>query len=451
MNILIVDDDIGIRKSIIFALNGDGYSFSEAGSIQDAEAQLNLSLSGQKEFDLLILDVHLSDGSGVDLFKKLKVKSNFEIPTLCISGAATAKEAAEAIKYGVFDYIEKPFSADRLKSTIFRLNQFLKIQEQAKSNFNLRKVDLIGESDFIKKLKYDLPSFSQKDFKVLITGETGTGKEVIANAISELSPRSSKPFVTFNAAAIPDSLFESEFFGFKKGSFTGALRDHTGKAGLAHNGTLFMDEIGDLSIQSQIKLLRFLETGEIQKLGGQSNEKVDVRIIAATSKNLELEIKENRFRADLFYRLNVIHIHIPPLRLRTKDIVPLLLYFMEQFRLKYELNVKQIDSEALDFILSYNWPGNVRELRNFAEKISIINHEIIRKIHISNMLSQINIDPQKNKFEVMTFKEFKKKSEAEYLQFILNKTNGNISEASRILELDRSSLHQKIKSFNFSI
>jgi len=455
MKILIADDDKRIREAIRFSLLDSKDEVDEVGTI----AELN-SLIQKNNYDLLILDIHFPDGSGIEFYKKMKVEYKIDIPTLCISGAATASEAAAAVKYGVFDYLEKPISIERLKTTIYRLQQHqLWVQSTYESVMNNSDLSnfIIGESPFIKKLRKDILNYATKDFKVLITGETGTGKEVVAKSLWGNSKRNKKPLVSINAAAIPESLFESELFGHKKGSFTGALTDKLGKVSLAHQGTLFIDELGDLSLHSQVKLLRFLESGEIQKVGSLEEEKVDVKVIAATSKDLLKEMNEGRFRSDLFYRLNLIQIHLLPLRDRKEDVIPLIYHFMKQCCLKYELNFKQIDDEGIDYLLNYQWPGNIRELKNCAEKMAILDGTMIRKNDISSihpmLQSTLNqtfnshsasVDSSFN-FDGLTYKEFRARSDFHFLNSILKKTEGNISEAARLLNLDRSTLHQKIK------
>lgn len=448
MKILVADDEKGIRKSILFALSDEGHSFQEAESIAEMEDLLK-----HQNFDLFLLDIHFPDGSGVELFEKLRGQE-WNTPTVFISGAASASEAVKAVRLGAFDYIEKPLSVDRLRTTIFRLSNHLQLQARVEALTHQPEVNLRGASTFIKKFNREVKQIAHRDFKVLITGETGTGKELIAQAIWQNSQRSQKPLITFNAAAVPDSLFESEFFGFRKGSFTGATRDQIGKAMLAHQGTLFLDEIGDLSLAAQVKILRFLDSGELQRVGSPALERSDCRILAATSKNLEAEVQAGRFRSDLYFRLNVVHVKVPPLRDRRADILPIFLEFMQNFVDKYELKAKKISPEAVHCLESYRWPGNVRELRNLAEKLAILGGNQIQVKDIeplfqqeASFISAPSVAIGSEHRELLPLREFKMNTEAEYLRWVLQQTHGNVSEASRVLRLDRSSLHQKIKTY----
>jgi two-component system nitrogen regulation response regulator NtrX len=366
-----------------------------------------------------------------------------------LSGAATASEAAEAVKFGVYDYIEKPLSADRLRLTIQRCLEDLRLKESlyaitVQSN---KKSDILGDSPATQKIRYMVDQYAKKDIKVLLTGETGVGKEVVAHSIWKKSDRSDRPFIIVNCAAIPENLIESELFGHKKGAFTGAINDQIGKVEMAHRGTLFLDEVGDLSFSAQTKLLRFLETGEIQKLGTSTSKTCDVRLICATSRDLEMEIEKKHFRLDLFYRLNVVRIAIPPLRERHEDIPTLFSYFVQSFCQKFGEEEKLIEPDVFDALKDYPWTGNIRELRNVAERVVVIADKRIKKEHLTQILgnhrSSFHSKPSELS-ELLSLKEYKNKSEKEYISSVLKKANGSITRAAQWLKIDRTYLYQKM-------
>jgi two-component system nitrogen regulation response regulator NtrX len=443
LKVFIADDDSSIRSSLKFCMGTDEYVFREASSIEDAWKELV-----REPADILLLDMHFPDGSGVDLYRRL-IGIGLEIPTIIISGAATATEAAESIKLGVYDYLEKPIDRTRLVITIQRClehSQFRRILKGETKRYG--STDFIGRSSAAQQIRAQINQFAARDVKILITGETGTGKEVAASSIWRNSARASRPMVVVNSAAVPESLIESELFGHKRGSFTGAVGDQEGKLELAHRGTLFLDEVGDLSLSAQTKLLRFLETGEIQKVGSNHVTKVDVRLIAATSRELESEVTHGRFRSDLYYRLNVIRIHLPPLRDRKEDIGELFSYFVAEFAKKFETGAKRIDSSAIDLLQSLPWSGNVRELRNAAERATLqsalsINSDLMRKC--LGLPIETNHPPVNRK--LMTLREYKESTEIDYIQSVLRSTDGSITRAAEVLDIDRSYLHSKINKF----
>lgn len=443
INILLAEDDVNIRDAIKLSFAGENFNFTETSTI--AETQKFLS---DENIDLILLDIHLEDGSSVDFLKSNDIE-NLSIPVIVFSGAANAKEAADAIKYGAYDFLEKPISADKLQVTINRAIEHFKFRNIAKSfsnNSNLQN-SIIGNSDEIIEIKKTISEFAIKDVKVLITGETGTGKEVIAHEIWKQSSRNKKPFIIVNCAAIPENLIESELFGHKKGAFTGAISDQIGKIELATNGTLFLDEIGELSIAAQTKLLRFLETGEVQKLGSSIINKHDVRIIAATSRNIGEEMTNGHFRSDLYYRLNVLNIKIPALRERKEDIPLLFNYFISQFSQKFNRSIPKISREAYEYLATYEWPGNIRELRNIAEKSLVLSKNNISQTIIEKIIPKQNEAKQSQIFSpdnIKPLREARAEFEKDYIQKVLQMNKGSITNTAKVLKVDRTYLHQKL-------
>ena len=446
--ILVADDDRAIRQSIRLILTDQPYQITECGELDQVYNQI---LNTQP--DLILLDVHFKDQTSVDLMRTL-AKENHQIPVIILSGAATATEAADLIKLGAYDYIEKPLSAERLRLTIERglENSKLRHKLQGINVAGRWGTQVTGRSAEAEKLRRQIEQFGPKDVRILITGETGTGKEVVAQNLWRASGRSDHPLLVVNSAAIPESLLESELFGHKKGSFTGAIADQVGKIEMADRGTLFLDEIGDLSTSAQTKLLRFLETGEIQKVGSNHSKTVDVRLIAATSRDLEKDMDKGSFRADLYYRLNVVRLTLAPLRERKEDIIPLFNEFITQFCQKFKEVPKTLSPDAADALESHSWPGNVRELRNVAERVVLSSEQRIVKEHIVAVLG-----PQSERRgalrvqsaeEVLPLKEFKRRMERQYIQSVLALTEGSITKAAQLLKIDRTYLHQKLAQLN---
>jgi two-component system nitrogen regulation response regulator NtrX len=443
MKIIISDDDHSIRKSIALTLIGEPYQLIESGDLSDTYDKLLTERP-----DLLLLDVHFKTGTSLSLLKKM-AEEHLRIPVIVLSGAASAGEAAEAIKYGVFDYLEKPISSERLRLTIQRCLENARLKESLHSITvqSNRKSEILGDSNSTQKIRYMVDQYARKDIKVLLTGETGTGKEVIAHSIWQKSDRADRPFIIVNCAAIPENLIESELFGHKKGAFTGAIHDQIGKIEMAHRGTLFLDEVGDLSFGAQTKLLRFLETGEIQKLGTSQSKTSDVRLICATSRDLEMEIERKHFRLDLFYRLNVVRIHLPPLRERVEDIPLLFSNFVRSFCTKFNEEEKLIEPEVFETLKNYVWTGNIRELRNVAERVVVISDRRIKKEHLNQILefhSKRTVTPQSQDQDLLSLKDFKNKSEKDYICSVLKKAKGSVTLAAQWLKIDRTYLYQKM-------
>lgn len=368
--ILIVDDEKAVRETLREMLEYEGYEVMDADSGSHA-----LNLLTQQSFDVVLCDIKMPGMDGMELLDK--ILQNYDIPVIMISGHGTIDTAVEAIKKGAFDFIIKPFDLNRLLISIRNAldrSHLMEETKRLKSKLS-KKYALIGESEVMKKLKVNIEKIAPTDARVLIVGENGTGKENIAHWLHEMSPRSKGPFIEVNCAAIPSELIESELFGHEKGAFTSAIKSKKGSFELANNGTLFLDEIGDMSLAAQAKVLRTLEENKITHVGGEKEIPVDVRVIAATNKNLVDEIQNKRFREDLFHRLAVIIIDVPPLRERKDDIPLLIDYFIQEFSEAMKKNPLTFEPEAIEYLKKLPWRGNVRELRNIIERLMILCNE----------------------------------------------------------------------------
>jgi DNA-binding NtrC family response regulator len=445
--LLVVDDEKRVRDSVKLSLSGEAFEIVEAETTEGAYQIITMQSP-----DVVLMDVHFGPGkTSLPLLQKLSSDGSL-IPVVILSGAASTKEATDAIKFGAYDFLEKPVTSERLRVTLLNAISASRLKAREVSTtveLNVR-TDIIGESVGIRKVKELLGQYGRRDAKVLITGETGTGKELVAHGIWRNSPRCHKPFIVVNSAAIPDSLIESELFGHRRGAFTGAVANQVGKIEMADGGTLFLDEIGELSIMAQSKLLRFLETGEIQVLGSNTVKRCDVRLIAATSRNLHSEIKAGRFREDLYFRLNVGLIEIPPLRSRMDDILPIFNHFMQTVCHKYKEAIRTIDDDAKSLLMAYPWPGNVRELRNVTERSVLLSTDAISRAVIESILGQVqpsnhSDDLPQTLDEAFTLKEYRRQAEIRYIGHVLKLAGDSVTKAAQVLGLDRSHLHQKIK------
>ncbi len=450
--LLIVDDERRVRDGIRLTLSGEPYDILESDNPDQA---YELIQGGQP--DIVLLDVHFQGTvTCLPLLERLQREGN-QIPVIVLSGAASAKEATDAIKFGAYDFLEKPVASERLRVTLQNTLSAASLKARDISTTVRRNVrtDIIGESAAVRKVLDLIGQFGRRDAKVLITGETGTGKELVAHGIWRNSPRCDRPFVLVNSAAIPDSLFESELFGHKKGAFTGAIANQIGKIEMADGGTLFLDEIGELSPMAQSKLLRFLEAGEIQVLGSNKVKHCDVRLIAATSRNLQKEIKAGRFREDLYFRLNVANIEIPPLRDRKEDVLAIFNHFMTSICGRYGESTRSIDVAARETLVNYDWPGNVRELRNVAERAVLLSSQIITKDIIQDILGrtvkkELAQDLPTSLESAQPLKEYRRQLEGRYVAHVIKLAEGSITKAAQVLGLDRSHLHQKIRDLGLS-
>lgn len=441
--ILIVDDEIGILDTVSEILKDEGYDTFTAENAEDA-----LNIIEKQEIDLVFLDVWLPKMSGIEALKKLKEKDS-QIPVIMISGHANIEIAVQAIKLGAFDFLEKPPSMERVILTTERALQFKNLE---KENIKLRssitkKYELIGSSNAMKRIKTQIEMVAKGDSRVLIFGESGTGKELVARMIHSLSQRANAPFVEVNCAAMPQELIESELFGHEKGAFTGAIEKKLGKFELANGGSLFLDEVGDMSLLTQAKLLRVIETQKFQRVGGTKDITVNVRIISATNKELTEEIKKGSFREDLYWRLNVVPIYLPSLRKRKEDIPELINYFIEEFNREKGWKIKKIDNKAMKMLQEYDWTGNVRELKNAVERLMImIPHETIDISDIENLGIIVERTKKESYFSYITLKEAKESFERDFILRKLKENNWNMTKTAELIGIERSNLYKKIKS-----
>jgi DNA-binding NtrC family response regulator len=372
-NILIIDDEKAIRKTLSEILSYEGYKIDEA-----ADGEEGLKKLREKEFDVILCDIKMPKVDGIEFLEKSK-DINGDTPIIMISGHGTIETAVEAVKKGAYDYISKPPDLNRLLITI--RNAMDKNQLVAETKVLKRKVskvqEMIGESDPMVKIKETIEKVAPTEARIMITGENGAGKELVARWIHEKSSRASGPLIEVNCAAIPSELIESELFGHEKGSFTSAIKQRIGKFEQANGGTLFLDEIGDMSASAQAKVLRALQEGKITRVGGDKDINVDVRVIAATNKDLLKEVDEKNFRLDLYHRLSVIIIHVPSLNERKEDIPLLVDKFLGDICAEYGIAKKSIDREAITALQQHNWTGNIRELRNVVERLIILSGKSI--------------------------------------------------------------------------
>ena len=440
-SILIVDDEAGIRQSLEEILQEEGW---QADSVSTGEECLEAVK--KKPYDLLLLDVWLPGQDGLAVLQKLKQNGEPEPAVIMISGHGNIETAVKATKLGAFDFLEKPLSLDR---TVLLIRHALDQLRLATENRCLReqlkkRYQIVGDSIPMKALRQQLKLSAPTNGRVLIYGESGTGKELVARALHLQSLRAKGPFVEVNCAAIPEELIESELFGHKKGSFTGASEDKTGKFQQADGGTLFLDEVGDMSLRTQSKVLRALEEQRIEPVGGLQAVDVDVRVIAATNKNLEEEIAQGRFREDLFYRLNVIPFEAPALRERTEDLPLLAGYFLEEFATAYGKRKKELAPETLAALQECRWPGNVRELRNLMERLVImIPADTIEKKHLPPEYLRPGGQPPQS---ASTLEEARTGSERDLILRKLRENNWNVTRTAEAIGIDRSHLHRKMRS-----
>ena len=441
MRILIVDDEVNICMSLTRILEDENYQCESA---YDAKTALNKLESFEPR--LVLLDVRLDGANGLDVLKTIKEKSPDTI-VIMISGHSGIIEAVKAIKLGAFDFLEKPLGIHKIKITIknaIKMHNISSDYQRLKTDFDSR-YQMIGNSKPIQDLRKMISRIAPTDSKVLIRGESGTGKELIAYAIHNQSKRANNAFIKFNSAAIPTELVESELFGHEKGAFTGAIKTKSGKMELADEGTLFLDEIGDMPISMQVKLLRAIQEREILRVGGTEPIKVDVRFIAATHRDLHLEVENGNFRQDLYYRLNVVSLKIPPLVERKEDIPLLANYFLKKKSIEMEKDVKFISREAMDVLLNYSWPGNVRELENVIERaVALANKAEITPDLLPEYLQIYEIHTfRRDSSNMPTLEQVEK----DYILWVLEKCGGNRSKAAKILGIDRVSLWRKLKKW----
>jgi two-component system, NtrC family, nitrogen regulation response regulator NtrX len=447
--ILVIDDEVAIRDSLRMILEYEGYEFLGAATGQDG-----LSLLGRETVDLAFLDIKMPGMDGLEVLQRIKA-ANETLPVVMISGHATVSTAVEATKLGAFDFIEKPLASERVLVTI---RNALDRSRLADENQSLRRAvearhQIVGDSPQLKKVMDAIRRAAPTSATVLIVGESGVGKELVARAIHRNSLRSRERFVQVNCAAIPDDLIESELFGHEKGSFTGATEKQVGKFEQADKGTIFLDEVGDMSLKTQAKVLRVLQEGEVERLGSARTIKVDVRVIAATNKNLEEEIERGNFREDLYFRLAVIPISVPPLRERREDIPLLVRHFADLFARDNNFRPKRVTPAAMDVLQRHRWKGNIRELRNTVERLIIMTPT--DAIDLPDLPESIRVDgssrgPDNEPTRAGTLREHKEVSERAFLVQKLRETGWNISKTAELIDTPRSNLYKKLEQYKIS-
>ena len=447
-SILIVDDEDSIRLSLEGILEDEGFRTSFAATGEEC-----LNIIQAEDPDLVLLDIWMPGIDGLDTLKKIKQMRPHQLVVM-MSGHGSIETAVKATRLGAFDFIEKPLS---LEKVLLSIQNAMKVGQLVAENKALKEkighdYQMIGNSAAIDQLKQQIKMAAPSSGWVLINGENGTGKELVARAIHQQSTRSDKPFVEINCAAIPEELIESELFGHEKGAFTGATAARRGKFDQANGGTLFLDEIGDMSLKTQAKILRILQEHKFDRVGGNRTIEVDVRVIAATNKNLQEEIKSGKFREDLFFRLNVLPFQVPPLRNRKDDIPLLCQHFFHFFCGKESREIKAISKEALVALQAYNWPGNVRELKNLIERLVIMTPgKTIKRSDLPLGIHQNNVHNEQQKFNAIempsSYREAKEVFEKQFLEKKLSENNWNVSKTAEEIGLERSNLHRKIKQY----
>ncbi len=446
-NILIVDDEAGIRQSLKGVLEDEGYKVAAVDSGESC-----LDTLRRRSFDVILLDIWLPGMDGLDALEKIR-ESEGAPEVIMISGHGTIETAVRATKLGAFDFLEKPLS---LEKTLILVKNAAESRRLRGENRDLKKQLLaksviVGESIPMKALRQQIGLMAPTNGRVLVYGESGTGKELVAHAIHAQSPRKEAMFVEVNCAAIPEDLIGSELFGHRKGSFSGATSDKDGKFQKANGGTLFLDEVGDMSLKTQSKVLRTLDEQRFTPVGGDDTITVDVRVIAATNKDLEEEISKGNFREDLFYRLNVIPFYVPPLRERKEDIPLLARYFLKEFSATYGRRPREITDDAIDGLMRYSWPGNVRELRNVMERIVIMNPTAF-KLDRKHLPPLVYRDGSRRLLgDASTLHQARAAYERDYILKKLDENHGNVSRTAEVLGLERSHLYRKMKSLGIAV
>ncbi|MBI5657696.1 MAG: sigma-54-dependent Fis family transcriptional regulator [Geobacter sp.] len=451
--ILIVDDEESIRTSLVGILEDEGYRTLLAVDGVEALESVQRDLP-----DLVLLDIWMPRLDGLETLQKLR-EIHPSLTVVMMSGHGTIETAVRSTKLGAYDFVEKPLSLEKLLLTI---QNALGMQRLREENETLRDAvlqghEMVGASPALNTLRDQIRLVAPTTASVLITGENGTGKELVARSIHHFSNRQSKPFVEINCAAIPDELIESELFGHERGAFTGAVAQKKGKFDLADGGTIFLDEIGDMSLKTQAKVLRILQERKFERVGGTRTIEVDVRVVAATNKVLEEEIKNGTFRDDLYYRLNVVPFRVPPLRERKEDVPQLVEYFLERFCRKEGRERKQLVPEAVDALQQYDWPGNVRELKNIMERLVIMTPG--RTISTDQLPDYLRGDTHRvdagtridGMMGLTSLREAREEFEREFILQKLEDFGWNISRTAESIELERSNLHRKIKSYGIDL
>jgi two-component system nitrogen regulation response regulator NtrX len=456
--ILVIDDEAAIRDSLRMILEYEEYEFLGAGSGPDGIAQI-----GREAPDLVVLDIKMPGMNGLEALAEIR-KVDATLPVAMISGHGTITDAMQATRLGAFDFIEKPFTSERVLVTVAK---GLELRELRQENRELKlameaKYEIVGDSPALRQVLEAVTRAAPTNATVMLLGESGVGKELVARTIHRNSPRAGQRFIQVNCAAIPEELIESELFGHEKGSFTGATEKQIGKFEQADRGTIFLDEIGDMSAKTQAKVLRVLQEQEVERLGSSRTIKVDVRVIAATNKNLEDAIQRGEFREDLYFRLNVIPIVVPPLRERREDIPQLVQHFAKRTGEEHNLRPKKFDARAIDALRRYRWRGNIRELRNTVERVLIMAPgEIVR---VEDLPPEVRNEAPQPRPETEaggtaapasppapgTLREFKDAAERAYLVQKLRENRWNISKTAEIIDTPRSNLYKKLEQYGIT-
>ncbi len=466
-SILVIDDDDQLRISFCKLLKEENYSVVSA-----ASGEAGIEIAGQNILDLVILDMRLPGMNGMETFKQIK-QIDSKLPVIIVTAFGTTDIAIEATKMGAYDYVLKPFDVSEMLNLIrqaIEAGYFMRSPVEMDAVPGRQSGDvIIGQSKLMQDVYKSIGRVSQTDATVLIRGESGTGKELVARAVYQHGIRSQKAFLVINCVAIPENLLESELFGYEKGAFTGASQRHIGKIEQAHCGTVFLDEIGDMPLNIQAKILRLLQEKSIERLGGEETIPVDVRIVAATNKNLERAIEQGKFREDLYFRLKVVTIKLPPLRDRQEDINSLISYFMSKFSNELKLDNPGIQKDALTLLNDYGWPGNIRELSNLIQKVLIFNRgapistsdleQIIQKRENPSFSGEITLNTIRQWVRQMLDDDSKNYGFDDFIDTIsgivvaeaLKTTNGNRSQAARLLSVSRPTLHAKIDKYHIKL
>jgi two-component system response regulator AtoC len=443
--VLVVDDEENLRHYLQLVLGEAGYQVAIA---QDGEEALEKMQ--RQSWDIILCDIKMPKMDGMTLLKTAK-KKGLEGTIIMMSAYGTVDTAVEAMKIGAYDYVSKPFNADEIILTLKKAEERerlreenIRLRDEVRRDYDLENI--VAQSEQMRTIFDLIKKVAQHKSSVLITGESGTGKELVARAIHYNSDRKNNPLISVNCGAIPDNLLESELFGHVKGAFTDAVKSKRGLFEMAHEGTMFLDEVGELPQNLQVKLLRVLQDGEIRRVGDTQASHVDVALIAATAKDLAAEVKNNRFREDLYYRLNVLPIHIPPLRERKEDIPHLVNYFIDVYNKKLGLGIKGVAKDAIERFLQYPWPGNVRELENMIERAMILAEGDIIVVEGLLMYMQRDEEPGPGS-SGLSIKKNAKEMEIRLIKEALNQTGGNRLRAARILEISHKALLYKLKDY----
>ena len=449
--ILIVDDEVNMRLVLKAMLKKEGYDVETAADGLEA-----LALLRRHDITACVTDLRMPKLDGMGLLNRM-VEEYPSIPVIIITAHGTVATAVDALKKGAFDYITKPFDQEELKNVIGKAvkTRVLSEEEVQLAASDLDRSEIVGTSPSMAKIFDVIRKVAPTTTNILITGETGTGKELVANAIHANSPRKLNPFIKINCSAIAENLMESELFGYEKGAFTGAVSTKAGRFELAHKGTLFLDEVGEVPKDMQAKLLRVIQDQEFERVGGLQTIKVDVRLITATNRNLMQDVKDGRFREDLYYRLNVLPIHVPPLRERPEDIPHLTAFFIQKFNKKLDRNVRGLDPAVEELFSIYDWPGNIRELENLIERLVLMAQvETIRLgdlprevVAAAEASAALKAADQKKPFKDV-IREKTEEVERQMIVRVLEECEGNVSKAARQLGLSRKGLHLKLAKYN---